>query len=183
MFLSYEEKQLILQLHERGFKKKIIAEQMGRHTNTIYQVIKKSDKGTLYAPKPLKTRKCKLTAQQTLNVLKYYVKSPFHTYRQCIRKLHLPVTEMTIAKILKRNKWGNWTTCSKQFISLQNQIKRLKFALKYRHWTTEWLNVQFMDEKTVQTYSSGKVFVKRRWGERKSSWSSVLRWAQHNLFR
>lgn len=28
------------------------------------------------------------------------------------------------------------------------------------------LNVQFMDEKTVQTYLSGKVFVKRRKGER-----------------
>lgn len=171
MGMSDEEKQLIVKLHKRGFKNKFIAEHVGRHVNTIYGLIKKFEKGILFSTKPIHSRRGtsyirKLTAQQILNVLKYFVKNPFHTYRQCIQKLHLPVTKMTISNVLKRNKWGNFVACEKNFISLQNQIKRLKFALKYRHWRDEWLNVYFMDEKTVQTYRSGKVLVKRRRGER-----------------
>lgn len=174
MGLSNEEKQLIVKLHERGFKNTSIAEIMRRHVNTIYLMIKKFKKGTLYTSKPSHISRGtpsirKLTAQQTLNVLKYFAKNPFDTYRQCIKRLHLPVTEMAICKTLKRNKWNNFVACEKNFISLQNQIKRLKFALKYRHWTTEWFNVQFMDEKTVQTYGSGKVLVKRKRGERYDS--------------
>lgn len=167
--LTNEEKQLIIKMHQRGFKKTYIAKEMGHHTNTIYNMIKKFEKGVLYTPKKTNTvrpKRTKLSAQQTLNVLKYYVQNPFHTYRQCIRKLQLRVHETTIARTLKRNKWGNFTASSKHFISLQNQIKRLQFALKYRNWTTEWLSVLFMDEKTVQTYQNGKVSVKRRMGER-----------------
>lgn len=61
MCLSNKEKQLIVKLHKRGFMKTFIAENMGCHTNTIYQVIKKFEKGTLYAPK-VRNRKCKLNA-------------------------------------------------------------------------------------------------------------------------
>lgn len=74
--------------------------------------------------------------------------------------------ENTIGNILSENKFGNYDASQKQFISLQNQVKRLKFALRYRHWTDEWLNVMYMDEKTVQTYSNGKLLVKRRLNER-----------------
>ncbi|KAG4076026.1 hypothetical protein HA402_014025, partial [Bradysia odoriphaga] len=49
---------------------------------------------------------------------------------------------------------------------MQNQIKRLQFAIKYQHWTDEWMKVYYLDEKTVQTYADGRVFVKRRLNER-----------------
>lgn len=39
--------------------------------------------------------------------------------------------------------------------------------MKFRSWTSEqWANVAYIDEKTVQTFSNGKVLVKRRQGER-----------------
>lgn len=166
MVLTKDEKQLSILLHVRGFSTLFISKQLNRNIKTISQLIKNWKKGIFDTSKLRRRRKRKLSAQQILNVLKYFVNNPFHTYGQCAKKLKLPVSDDTISLILKDNKVGNFVACPKQFISLQNQIKRLKFALKYRYWSTEWLDVQFMDEKTVQTYSNGKVMVKRRLGER-----------------
>lgn len=113
-----------------------------------------------------KKRRLKLTAQQIYYVLNYFLKNPFHTYDQCIKKLKLDVSKRTIANILNRDGIYNRVACPKPFLSLQNQIKRLKFALGYQHWTTEWLQVHFVDEKTIQTYPNGRVLVKRRTNER-----------------
>lgn len=50
---------------------------------------------------------------------------------------------------------------------MQNQIKRLKFAIKYQNWTSsDWAQVVSLDEKTIQTYANGKVLVKRKVKER-----------------
>lgn len=166
MYLTHSEKELAVQLHLRGVNYSSIAKQMNRHKETISIVINKWKKGIFHTTKPRKSRKRKLSAQQVLNVLKYFINNPFHTYKQCVQNLKLSVHTKTIGNILKENKFGNFVACTKQFISLQNQIKRLKFALKHRHWTTEWLQVQFMDEKTVQTYPNGKLRVKRRLNER-----------------
>lgn len=39
--------------------------------------------------------------------------------------------------------------------------------MKYQHWTGEdWLKVTFLDEKTIQTYSNGRVLLKRKLKER-----------------
>lgn len=69
-------------------------------------------------------------------------------------------------RVLTKNGIRNYVACSKSFLSMQNQIKRLKFAIKHQHWTTEWLKVNFLDEKTVQTFSNGRVSVKRKVNER-----------------
>lgn len=166
MTLTTDEKQLAIMLHTRGYKCRYIAKQLNRDTKTIYLIINKWKKGMFHVSKVQMQRRSKLSAQQILNVLKYFIKNPFHTYNECINKLKLPVHRTTVAKILNKNKFGTFIACTKQFISLQNQIKRLKFALTYRHWTTEWLDVLFMDEKTVQTYSNAKVKIKRRINER-----------------
>lgn len=67
-----------------------------------------------------------------------------------------------------------------QFLSLQNQIKRLKFAIRYRHWTNEWLQVSFLDEKTVQTYANGRVAVKRKVNERYNADKIVVSESQNS---
>lgn len=166
MTLTIAEKERAIQLHIKGRKCSSITEELNRSRRTIFDVISKWKKGIFPTPRPSKTHKRKLSAQQVLNVLKYFINNPFHTYGQCIKTLKLPVHVNTIGNILKENKFGNFVACQKHFISLQNQLKRLKFALQYRHWTDEWLNVLFMDEKTVQTYSNGKLLVKRRLKER-----------------
>lgn len=110
--------------------------------------------------------KLKLSAQQVFKVLNHFINNPFSTYMECIRKLKLRVHCNTIMRVLRKNGIRNYVACSKQFLSMQHQIKRLKFAIKHQHWTTEWLKVCFLDEKTVQTFSNGRVLVKRKANER-----------------
>lgn len=167
MKLTVEEKQVIINLHVRKFKGSFIAHQLNRHRSTISKVINEWKKRKYFPQKKKFQRKRKLTAQQIVNVLKYFIDNPFHTYAQCIKKFNLPVHRNTIGNILAGNKMGNFVACPKQFLSLRNQIRRLKFALKYRHWSSDqWKQVHFIDEKTVQTYSNGKLMVKRRLNER-----------------
>lgn len=164
--MTIGEKQLAIQLHVRGFKKCFIAEQLKRSVVTIYTIIKNWKEGKFLSPKERRNRRLKLTAQQVFKVLDYFVNHPLHTHKQCIKHLKLPVGETTIGNVLSKNGVRSYVACAKQFLSLQNQIKRLKFAIKYQHWTEEWFNVSFMDEKTVQTYANGRVLIKRKINKR-----------------
>lgn len=168
--MTLHEKQLAIQFHVRGFQNTFIAKQLDRHKNQIGLLIKGWKNGKFPDIRKKRTvREYKLSAQQVYKVLDYFIKNPFSTYMKCIRKLKLPVHPSTVSNVLKKNGIRNYVACWKQFLSMQNQIKRLKFAIKYQHWTTEWLNVNFLDEKTVQTYSNGRVFVKRMVNERYNS--------------
>lgn len=116
-----------------------------------------------------KKRKCRrrLSAQKVHQILSYFLDHPFRTYKDCIRDLNLSVCCETIGKTLSKDGIKNYVACSKLFLSIQNQIKRLRFALKYQAWTWQWAHVVAMDEKTVQTYANcKKVMVKRRPKER-----------------
>lgn len=166
--LTFEESQLVIQWHLKGFTNRFIAKQFNRGVVTIYRIIKNWKCGKFAGSKKRRLRKTKLTAQQTFNVLNYFVQNPFHYHKQCIKNLNLLVCETTIRNVLSKNGVGTYAAYSKQFLTLQNQIKRLKFALKYRHWSDEWLQVNFLDEKTVQTYANGRVAVKRKKNERQN---------------
>lgn len=164
--LTIEEKQLAILLHVRGFSKSFIAKKMNRSRSAIFVLLKQWLKGRFICNKKLRKRTTKLSAQQVYRVLDYFINNPFNTHVQCIQALKLPVARSTIHNVLKKNGIRGYVASSKQFISMQNQIERLRFAIKYQKWTTEWLKVQFIDEKTVQTYSNGKVIVKRKAHER-----------------
>lgn len=165
-YLTIAEKQEIIQLHVRGFKNKLISEQVKCHRNTVSSVVMNWKRGKFLKAKPIRKARYSLTAQKVYKVLNYFVSNPFNSYKECIRDLKLAVSPNTVAKVLTRNGIKNYVACSKQFLSIQNQIKRLRFALKYQHLTWQWARVVAMDEKTVQTYANGKVMVKRRVNER-----------------
>lgn len=164
--LTVVEKQKIVQLHVRGFKNSFISKQMKCHRNTISSIIGQWRRGEFVTAKKLRKGRYSLTAQKTYQVLKYFVDHPFNTYKQCIQDLKLLVSCKTIAKVLTRNGIKNYIACTKPFLSMQNRIKRLRFAIKYIDWTWQWANVVYMDEKTIQTYANGRVMVKRRLNER-----------------
>lgn len=164
--ISIERKQLIIQLHRRGFNNKFIASNLNYNEKTIGKYIEQWKNGIFPVPPKIRFREPMLSAQQVFRVLEYFIDNPFNTHQQCIYKLKLPVSRMTISRLLKKNGVRSYVACSKQFISMQNQIKRLRFAIKYQDWTTEWLHVNFLDEKTVRTYSEGRVIVKRKRHER-----------------
>lgn len=123
----------------RGFKKSFIARQFRCHRVTISRIVNGWKRGQYITPKVRAQRRLKLTAQQVHNVLNYFVKNPFDTYNQCIQKLKLPVKYGSIARLLSRNGIRNYVASYKHFLSIQNQVKRLKFAIKYQHWTeADW---------------------------------------------
>lgn len=165
--LTANRKELAIQLHIKGLSNAHIARQMNHSRTTISNLVNDWKKGRFIAPKKRKEHKRKLSAQQVYNVLSYFVRNPFDTIDQCIKSLRLPVKKDTIRRVLKKNGIGSYVACRKLFLSIQNQIKRLRFAMKYQHWTGEdWLKVTFLDEKTIQTYSNGRVLVKRKLKER-----------------
>ncbi len=165
--LTGSQKQQAIQLHMRGFKISFIAKQFRCHRVSISRIVNGWKRGQYITPKVRAQRRLKLTAQQVHNVLSYFVKNPFDTYNQCIQKLKLPVKYGAIARLLSRNGIRNYVASYKHFLSIQNQIKRLKFAIKHQHWTeADWAKVSFIDEKSVQTYANGRLLVKREVGER-----------------
>lgn len=161
-----EDKQLVIQMHIRGFSNRLISQQLKCCAKTVFTVINNWRTGKILDRKKSTGRRLKLSAQKVFLVLNYFVKHPFKTYMQCIRDLKLCVSHSTIKKILNGNGMKNYTACSKPFLSIKNQVKRLQFSTKYKQWTRQWTNVAYIDEKTVQTYPNGKVLVKRRKKER-----------------
>lgn len=166
MTITTEKRQLIIQLHIKGNNNTAIAKKVNCNRRTIYRFIKQWKNGIFPTFQKYKKRNSVLSAQQVFRVLNHFISHPFSTYMECIKELKLSVSLSTIKRLLTKNGIRNYVACSKQLISMQNQIKRLKFAIKYQHWTTQWLQVHFLDEKTVQTYSEGKVMVKRKVNER-----------------
>lgn len=134
-YLTINQKQLAIQLHVRGFSNSLIARQFDCNRMTIGNIIDSWKNGQFGEQRTRVQRRLKLSAQQVYNVLNYFVKRPFDTYEQCIKKLKLPVKKGCIGRLLSRNGIRNYVASYKIFVSIQNQIKRLKFAIKYKHWT------------------------------------------------
>lgn len=167
MTIPLKKKQLTIQLHVRGFKNSFIAKHLNCNRRTVERIVNQWKNGIFPMPPKSRKRQTKLSAQKVFRVLNHFINNPFSTYMECITKLKLSVCCTTIQRLLTKNGIRNYVASSKQFLSMQNQIKRLRFAIKYQHWTTdEWLQVNFLDEKTVQTYSEGRVMVKRKVHER-----------------
>lgn len=165
--LSVDDKQQIIQLYIKSIKLTVISDQMNCSLSTVSGVIKLWKEGKLVGGRKIRKCRRRLSAQKVYQILNYFIDHPFHTYKDCIRYLKLYVCRQTIGNTLSKNGIKNYVACSKLFLSIKNQIKRLRFALKYRDWTWQWGHVVALDEKTVQTYANcKKVMVKRRPKER-----------------
>lgn len=132
--LSIDDTQLIIQLRLRGFKNRLISQQLNCSIKTISTVITKWRRGEICVRK-VRTAVHKLSAQKVFLVLNYFIGNPFNTYMQCIKDLKLSVSCSTIKRALNGNGIKNYVACSKPFLSMKNQIKRLRFSMNYRDWT------------------------------------------------
>lgn len=165
--LSMDDKQLIIQLHVRGFTQHLISDQLNCCKKTISTIITNWRRGKIAGRCKTKRRAYKLSAQKTFLILNYFIENPFNTHKQCIKDLNMSLSSNTIRRVLQGDGIKSYVACPKPFLSMRNQIKRLRFAMNVRGWTSEqWANVVYIDEKTVQTFSNGKVLVKRRKNER-----------------
>ncbi|KAG4077872.1 hypothetical protein HA402_013806 [Bradysia odoriphaga] len=166
--MTIDQKQLAIVFHLRGYKKSRIAKQIGFPRKIISSMINAWKK----EKRRRQRRRPKLSAQQVLNVHNYFIKNPFGTYHRCIQSLELPVKKGAVRRVLTKRGLRYYTDSQEYFLEMQNRIKRLRFALKYQHWTGhDWLKVSFLGEYTVQqqAYFDGIISVKRQLDERRSS--------------
>lgn len=167
---TVEQKELTIVFHVRGYNKSRIAKQIGLSQNTVSSLINAWKK----EKQPQQRRRPKLTAQRMFNVHRYFIENPLATYGQCIQRLRLPVSKSTVRNVLTKKRTSYYVDSCKTFQSLRNQFARLRFALKYQHWTgLDWLRVSFLGSRTVQqqTYFNGIISVGH--GERQSSQNNV----------
>lgn len=80
--LSMDDKQLIIQLHIRGFSNRLISQQLQCCVKTVFTVIKNWSSGKIVDRKKSTKWRLKLSAQKSFLVLKYFIKHPFNTYMQ-----------------------------------------------------------------------------------------------------
>ncbi len=133
-FVTFEKRQMVNHLHERGFNGAFIGRQLNLSKSVVSRIINAWKRGDIVTKRKIQ-RKPKLTAQEVYKVLKYFLDHPFDTYKQCVVRLRLAVTENTIRSVLKGDGIHNRVACEKPFLTLLNQVKRLRFAIKYQHWT------------------------------------------------
>lgn len=110
-----------------------------------------------------KKRVHKLSNQQKLFVFTFFKLLPFSKHGDCTRFLNLNVSKTTIKKCLLEFGMKSHRAEKKPFLTLKNLIFRLKYAIKLRLSFPEvlWKKVLFSDEKTIQSYPDGIVYVHR----------------------
>lgn len=116
--LSMNDKQLIIQLRLRGFRNRLISQQLNCSIKTISAVITKWRRGEIGVRK-VKTGVHKLSAQKIFLVLNYFIENPFNTYKKCIKDLKLSVSCMTIKRVLNGKGIKNYVACTKPFLSFK----------------------------------------------------------------
>ena len=87
---------------------------------------------------------------------------------------HLPYSLQQINEILKKNGLNTHTARQKTLITQDAKNTRVRFARGHLEANTDWNQVMFSDEKTVQGYANGHVKVRRYRG---------TAWQEKNIIR
>ena len=101
-----------------------------------------------------------------LGVLKRYIStSPFSTAAEA--RLALPhnlskVSIRTVRRTLVDMGFPSRRAAKKPVLTKKMKLKRVQFALKYKHWTADdWMKVMFSDESTFKCFRSSGYLVRR----------------------
>lgn len=155
----------IVALLKKGLSMRKIARRLGVGKSTVFKVKKlrlPDSKGALPGrPKVLNLRKRNLIARkvvsgelQTASDAKNYIKNVDNT----------SVSSVTVRNYLKEAGLKSFVRPKKPFLSIRHIKQRLKFALKYQHWTEDdWMRVIWSDESKVNRFGSDGT----KWGWKK----------------
>lgn len=143
-YLSEPEKAIIDELHALGLSNVAIATRINRSEGVIRNYLRL---GAAYGKKMPTKGDSKIKNRQKNQLIQLASKGEL-TAAQMIRELDLPIGKRHVANILKRTKHFKYTKKRTQpALKPEHELKRLEWARKHIHWTTEWVNVVFSDEK------------------------------------
>lgn len=95
------------------------------------------------------------------DVLEFVADDGFSYLWELKLMFQLPYSLQQINEILKKNGLDTHTARRKTLITGDAKARRVRFAEGHLAANTDWNQVMFSDEKTVQDYANGRVKVRR----------------------
>lgn len=170
--LTIEERQTIITLKNVGLSYREIAKKVKVSVSTVFFTVKRhsetggnSDRKRSGRPKATTESEDKFLRVNSLRDRRL-------TGQQLQAQLNSGhSTQVSVSTVKRRLRAAGLTgrvAARKPLLRRQNKTKRLAWAMKHRHWTTEdWKKVLWTDESKFQIFgSSRRIFVRRRVGER-----------------
>lgn len=143
-YLTDAEKAVIDQLHALSHSNRFIAIKINRSECAVRHYLKL---GANYGRKEKTRGNSKITKRETNQLIQLASKGTM-TATQMIKELDLPISKYQVSRILKGTNHFKYTKrMTKPALQPRHQEARLEWAKKHVHWTTEWTNVVFSDEK------------------------------------
>lgn len=143
-YLNESEKAVIIALNNENYSYRDIAAKIGRSHQVVSRFLKK---GASYGIKKKTKGRGKLSNRQK-NQLIALARTGKYTSVQLIETLDLPIGRSQVCKILNQSKSVKYVKRMKApFLKPHHIETRLNWAQNHMHWSTEWTNVVFSDEK------------------------------------
>lgn len=170
--LTIEERQTIITLKNVGLSYREIAKKVKVSVSTVFFTIKRhsetggnSDRKRSGRPKATTKSEDKflrVTSLRDRRLTGQQLQAQLNSGRS------KQVSVSTVKRRLRAAGLIGRVAARKPLLRHQNKTKRLSWAMKHRHWTTEdWKKVLWSDESKFQIFgSSRRIFVRRRVGER-----------------
>ena len=167
--LSVDQRNAILELHDRGFTHRGIVAELNIPKTTVRNVIVKSTE----VPKPSlrgKHRALSVSDERYIKLLSIrdrrktvpVITQEFNSMREN------KVSQSTIRRSLIRSGLRGRVAAKKPLLRSFNIKRRLNWALDHVHWTPEqWSNVLFTDESKFELFGGRRrIYIRRFVGER-----------------
>ncbi len=192
VYLSVEKKSRIYALLEEGYPSRYIAAKENVSQSTVIRIKQRKDTTGTFKNKQKPGRPRLLTGRNERKVLRYITTGEC-TNAVAIKKNlkveeQIEVSDSTVKRTLRRNGLSARVKRKKPYLRKKHRIARMKFAKKYRSWTTEdWSKVIWSDESKFMIYGSdGREYCWKKPGEPlrdhhvkptvKFGWGSIMVW-------
>lgn len=143
-YLSDSEKAVIDQLLTLGLSYRDIGRRINRSDHVVRNYV---NLGSEYGKKKKTKGNIKITNRQK-NQLVQLASSGKYSTHEMVKELDLPIGKRQVASILKRTGQFKYTKKMKQpFLKPEHEVARMEWAKNHIHWSTEWTQVVFSDEK------------------------------------
>ena len=158
----------IIFLASQGMKKKKIADQVKCSRGCVHYTLAKFKKTGKVTDLPSPNRKSLLKKEQIHQLIDCCKRYSYASARELRDKQKLTCSVSTIRRVLKKYDLSGYRAVIKQKLTKAHMDARVQFANQMI--ASDWKNIVFSDEKTMQNYYNARPYVRRprgqAWNER-----------------
>lgn len=161
----------IVALHEEGYSERQLANKFQCSKKAVHLAIHRYQETGGFNDRPRSGRPRKTSKRDDHAMKRMVVNSPSSSCHKIKKRLSDSGTDVSIMTVSRRlsNEFGlkSRKPAAKPRLTIGMKRKRLEFAKKYAHWTSEdWHKVLFSDESLIQQFNHKKSHVRRPVGAR-----------------